>query len=77
MKARHLLKPVKLDEWGSKLAAFNTPAGHCKFKLMPSGISSAPKVFQRAIQQIFEGLGGAGVRADDVLIWAVGPQGPS
>lgn len=77
MKAGHLLKPVKLDEWGSKLVIFNTPVGHCEFKLMPFGISSAPKVFQRVIWQIFEGLGGAEVIADDILIWAVEPQGTS
>lgn len=75
MKAGHLLRAVKLDERGSKRAIFNIPVGHSRFKLMPFGISSAPKVFQRVIEQIFEGLGGAEAAADDVLIWTVEPQG--
>lgn len=49
MEAGRLLKPVKSDEWGSKLVVFNTPVEHCKFELTPVGISSAPKVFQRVI----------------------------
>ena len=36
---------------------------------MPSGLASAPEVFHRTVEQIFEKVPGAKVYIDDVLIW--------
>lgn len=36
---------------------------------MPFGIPSAPEVFHRTVQQIFDGMEGVGVFLDDVVIW--------
>lgn len=58
-----------LEEKSAKLCNFNTPAGkHC-FLLLPFGISSAPEVFHKTVQQIFDGIEGIGVFINDVVVW--------
>lgn len=36
---------------------------------MPFGISSAPEVFHRAMEHIIEGIEGAHVYVDDIVLW--------
>ncbi|KAK7939091.1 hypothetical protein WMY93_002417 [Mugilogobius chulae] len=60
---------IKLDEESAKLCTFNTPFGRHCFLRMPFGIASAPEVFHRTVQQIFDGMEGVGVFLDDVVIW--------
>ena len=65
---------LQLDEQSSELTTFNTPFGRCKFNRLPFGISSAPEVFQKAINQVFEGLDGVAVIVDDILVWGKDDQ---
>lgn len=60
---------VKLDEESATLCTFNTPFGRHCFLRMPFGIASAPEVFHRIVQQIFDGMEGVGVFLDDVVVW--------
>ena len=60
---------VKLDEKSSKLTTFNTPFGRYRFLRLPSGINSAPEIFQRRMTQTFEDIDGADAIVDDILIW--------
>ena len=50
------------------LTAFLTSFGRYYFNKLPFGVFSAPKLFQRRISQILEGLEGVLFQMDDVLI---------
>ncbi len=60
---------IVLDEESSRLCTFNTPFGRHCFLRLPFGISSAPEVFHRTVQQLFDGIEGVGVFIDDVVVW--------
>ncbi len=47
---------------------FATPFGRYRWLRMSMGISPAPEVFQRLLNQALEGLQGIHIIADDVLI---------
>ena len=47
---------MKLDEKSSKLCTFNTLFGRYRFTRLPSGIKSAPEVFQKKMSQILENI---------------------
>lgn len=59
---------IVLDEESAKLCTFNTPFGRHCFLRLPFGISSAPEVFHRIVQQLFDGIEGVGVFID-VVVW--------
>ena len=67
MDARNGFWHVNLDEESSYLTTFQTPFGRYRWKRMPFGISSAPEVFQRKMQELIEGLMGIEVVADDFI----------
>ena len=54
---------VKLDEASSYVITFNTPHGCYRWTRMPFGITSAPEVWQRKMNEIIEGLPGVEVIA--------------
>lgn len=57
-----------LDKESSRICTFNTPFGRYSFKRLPFGLTSAPEVFHRTIQQIFETVPGTKVYIDDIMI---------
>jgi hypothetical protein len=61
---------VKLTEESSKLTTFNTPFGRFRHIRMPMGISSAPEIFQRAMNDMFGDLPGVEILMDDILVHA-------
>ena len=63
---------VKLSESSSFYTTFNTPFGRFRWLRMPFGISSAPEVWQRKMNEAVEGLGGVEVIADDFLVCSFG-----
>ena len=63
---------VKLDEESSYLTTFNTPFGRYRWKRMPFGISSAPEVFQRKMNELVSDLKGIEVIADDFVVVGYG-----
>jgi len=69
LDASHGFWQVKLDDQSSKLCTFNTPFGRYRFLRLPFGIKSAPEIFHRAMESVFEGLEGVRVYIDDVVIW--------
>ena len=60
---------IKLHEDSTKYCTFNTPFGRYSFQRMPFGICSAPEVFHRSMEHILEGVEGARVYVDDVVVW--------
>ncbi|KAL0994061.1 hypothetical protein UPYG_G00117300 [Umbra pygmaea] len=59
---------VPLSEESSKLTTFMTPVGRYAFLRMPYGISTGSEVFQRCMEQLFEGQPCA-IVVDDILVW--------
>lgn len=60
---------IPLDEGSSKVGMFSTLFGRYWFLRFPFGIASAPEVFQKTINEIFESLRRTRVYIDYFLIW--------
>lgn len=60
---------IALDKQLSKICTFATPFGRYRFLRLPFGIASASEVFQKALNEVFDGLAGVRVYVEDVLIW--------
>ncbi|XP_056017509.1 uncharacterized protein K02A2.6-like [Ostrea edulis] len=67
--ATHGFWHIKLDEPSSKLLTFNTPFGRYRYMRLPFGISSAPEVFSKRVQEMFSDLSGVECIVDDILVW--------
>ena len=65
--ARNCFWHVSLEEESIYLTTFQTPFGRYPWKRMSFGISSAPKVFQRRMHELIEGLDGIEVVADNFI----------
>ncbi len=59
---------IELDEDSKKLVVINTPMGLFRYNRMPFGISNAPAIFQRAIDQVIAGIPNSVAYLDDILI---------
>ena len=60
---------IPLSEQSRPLTTFITPFGRYQFNKLPFGISCALELFQRRMNQIFEGLEGFVCLMDDVLVF--------
>ena len=63
---------VVLDEESSYLTTFWTPHGTYRWLRMPFGMKSAPKEFQRRIDECIEGLPNTAVIHDEIIIYGTG-----
>jgi transposase InsO family protein len=59
---------IPLDPSTAKLTTFLTPFGRYYFKRLPFGISLAPEVFQRTMEQILGSMDGVVCFMDDVVV---------
>ncbi len=59
---------VPLSKESSRLTTFMTPVGRYAFLRMPYGITTGSEVFQRCMEQLFEGQPCA-IVIDDILVW--------
>ena len=59
---------IQLDEESASLTCFNTAFGWYKIHRFPLGIKSAPEVFQRTMETLFEDIEGCEVIANDILV---------
>ena len=59
----------ELDEKSRSITTFVTPWGLRKYKRLMFGVSSAPEVYQHAIQKALAGLEGCQNYADDIVIY--------
>ena len=68
--------PVKEDGPSKNLTAFRTPQGLFQWRVMPMGMTNAPAVFQRTMQQVFGDMIGKFVLIylDDILIFSKTPE---
>ena len=63
---------LELDDKTSLLTTFETPFGKYKWLRLPYGVSPAPELFQRRIQEVLADLKGVACIADDILIVGCG-----
>lgn len=59
---------LPLDEPSKELVTINTHKGLYRFNRLPFGVSCAPSVFQRTMDNLFQGVKGVSVYIDDILI---------
>ncbi|CAF3680882.1 unnamed protein product [Rotaria sordida] len=59
---------VELDEQSKNLVIINTPLGLFRYNRMPFGISNAPAIFQRIIDQVIAGIPNCVAYLDDILL---------
>ena len=64
----HAYQQLLLDEHSSKLATINTTKGLFRYNRLPFGVSAAPAIFQRTMENLLQGMSHVCVYLDDVLI---------
>ena len=64
----HAYQQVELDEESQKYLTINTHKGLYRYKRLPFGVSSAPAIFQRIMDQLLQGVRFTVCRLDDILI---------
>ena len=59
---------LPLDERSKEFVTVNTHRGLYRYNRLPFGVSSAPSIFQRTIENLLQGIKGVSVYIDDILI---------
>lgn len=59
---------LELDEASKEFTTINTHQGLYRYNRLPYGVSSAPGIFQRAIEGLLRGPANVYVRIDDILV---------
>ena len=59
---------VPLDSESAKLTTFITPFGRFFYKRLPQGISSAPEIFQKQMENILAGQKNVEIFMDDIMV---------
>ena len=68
LDASQAFHQIRVSEETSKLLVYNTLFGHYKYKRLPFGICSAPKVWERILTQMFSDIPGAEIIRDKIII---------
>ena len=63
---------IELDEESSYLTTFSTPFGRYRYKRLPMGISSAPELYQRAMNDMFSDI--VGLKSSWMIFWSMAHQ---
>ena len=64
----HAYQQVELDEESQEYLTINTHKGLYRYKRLPFGVSSAPAIFQRIMDQLLQGVKFTVCRLDDILV---------
>ena len=65
---------LELDEESKGFKTINTHKGLFRYNRLPYSISSAPGIFQRTIESLFQGIPQVVVRIDDILVTDKTPE---
>ena len=61
---------LQLDAESQLLTCFQTPWGRYKYQRLPMGIKSAPELYQRAVEEIFQDVDNLENIFDDILLYS-------
>ena len=64
----HAYQQIELDDKSKELATINTQKGLYRYCRLPFGVSSAPAIFQRTIEDILHSIPNVAVYIDDILV---------
>ena len=64
----HAYLQLQLDESAKDYLVINTHKGLYEYTRLPFGVSSAPAIFQRTMENILQGIEHTAVYIDDILI---------
>lgn len=70
----HAYAQILLDEDSKKYLTVNTHKGLFTYNRLPFGVSSAPAVFQRTMENLLQGIPMVAVYLDDILVTGVNVQ---
>ena len=59
---------LELEESSKKFTTINTHKGLYQYNRLPFGVSSAPGIFQRTVENLLQGIPHVVVRIDDILV---------
>ena len=62
---------MKLDDKSKELVTINTPKGLYRYTRLPFGVASAPAIFQRATDNILQGIDRVQCYIDDIIVSGV------
>ena len=64
----HAYQQVSLDDESKKFVVINTQKGLYRYNRLPFGVSLAPAIFQRTMENILQGLPHVCIYIDDILV---------
>ena len=64
----HAYQQVRLEEASQQYVTVNTHKGLFRYKRLPFGISSAPAIFQRLMENLLQGISRVCVYIDDIIV---------
>ena len=64
----HAYQQVVLDERSRQYVTVNTHKGLFRYNRLPFGVSSAPSIFQRLMENLLQGIPGITVYVDDICV---------
>ena len=65
---------IPLEERSRDVTTFITPFGRYRYKRLPMGISVAPEIFQRKMEELLDGLPGVVCYMDDVVVFGTNKE---
>ena len=64
----HAYQQIPLDNDSKKFTTISTTKGLYQYNHLHFGISSAPSIFQRAMEGMLQGIPGVSIYIDDILV---------